>query len=133
MPATAKPPSNFSNSPSAKRTKPVSDKLFTEVILQIPNSLFFRGEGSAAIDIARLIEEKADGNAKQTLALATFYLSTENAAEAKRLANSAAQLEPNLPAAYQTLGLANRMNFQFEESANAYSKVSGTRCEFGDF
>ena len=103
--------------------KPVSDKLFTEVILQIPTSLFFRGEINAAIDVARLIEEKADANAKQLLALATFYLGTENAAEAKRIAARALQLEPNLPAAYQTLGIANRLDFQFEESVNAYQKA----------
>ncbi len=103
--------------------KPVSDKLFTEVLLQIPTSLFFRGEANAAINFAKLIEEKADGNAKQLLALATFYLGTENASEAKRLAGRAIQLEPTLPAAYQTLGIANRLDFQFEESVSAYQKA----------
>ncbi|MBA4121888.1 MAG: hypothetical protein H0X72_05435 [Acidobacteria bacterium] len=103
--------------------KPASDKLFTEVLLLIPNNLFFRGERTAAIEVARLIEEKADGNAKQILALATFYLGMENAAEAKRLADKAVQLEPNLPAAYQTLGIAHRLNFGLEESANAYAKA----------
>ncbi|MDQ3713224.1 MAG: hypothetical protein M3388_13530 [Acidobacteriota bacterium] len=103
--------------------KPASDKLFTEALLLIPNNLFFRGERTAAIEVARLIEEKADGNAKQILALATFYLGMENAAEAKRLADKAVQLEPNLPAAYQTLGIAHRLNFGLEESANAYTKA----------
>ncbi|MBA4185380.1 MAG: hypothetical protein H0X49_15420, partial [Acidobacteria bacterium] len=103
--------------------KPASDKLLTEVLLLIPNNLFFRGERIAAVEVARLIEEKADGNAKQILALATFYLGMENAAEAKRLADKAVQLEPNLPAAYQTSGIANRLNFGLEESANAYAKA----------
>lgn len=103
--------------------KPVSDKLFTDVLLQIPTSLFFRGERNAAETIALLIESKADGNAKQMLALATYYLGTENAAEAKRLADKAIRLEPNLPAAYQTLGIANRLDFQLEESVNAYAKA----------
>lgn len=104
-------------------SKPISDKFFDEVILQIPNNLFFRGERNAAIEIAKFIEEKADGSAKQTLALAAFYLGMENAAEAKRLADKAVQLDANLPAAYQTLGLAYRLNFEFEESATAYSKA----------
>ncbi len=103
--------------------KPVSDKLFTEVLVQIPTSLFFRGAAAAAVDAAKVIEEKADGSAKQMLALATFYLGTENAAEAKRLANRAAELEPTLPAAYQTLGIANRLDFQFDESVAAYQKA----------
>jgi tetratricopeptide (TPR) repeat protein len=103
--------------------KPVSDKLYTEIILQIPNSLFFRGERAAANDIAGLIEEKADGNAQQMLALAAFHIGLENVAEAKRLADKAISLEPNLPAAYQTLGVAHRLDFQFEESVSAYTKA----------
>ncbi|MGI8786864.1 MAG: tetratricopeptide repeat protein [Pyrinomonadaceae bacterium] len=103
--------------------KPVSDKLFTEVVSQIPTNLFFRGERPAAVEIAKLVEEKADGNAKQTLALATFYLGMENADEAKRLAEKAIQIEPNLPAAYQTLGIADRLNFQLEDAVAAYQKA----------
>ncbi|HEY0658109.1 MAG TPA: hypothetical protein VGD05_06530, partial [Pyrinomonadaceae bacterium] len=47
----------------------------------------------------------------------------ENAAEAERLANKVIALNTHLPAAYQTLGLAYRVNFQLEESANAYAKA----------
>ena len=103
--------------------KPVSDKLFTEIILQIPTNIFFRGQRGAAVEAAKLIEEKIDGNAKQLLGLATFYIGTENAAEVQRLADKAIELEPNFPAAYQTLGLANRLNFQLEDAANAYAKA----------
>lgn len=102
---------------------PISDKLFADVILQIPTNLFFRGERGAATEIARAIEVKSEGNAKHLLGLATFYLGTENADEAKRLAEKAIALDANLPAAYQTLGLANRLNFNLEEAANAYSKA----------
>jgi tetratricopeptide (TPR) repeat protein len=103
--------------------KPVSDKLFNEVVLQIPNSLFFRGERAAAIEIARVIEEKAEGNAKQLLATAMFYIGMENVSEAKRLADKAMQIDAMLPAVYQTLGLAHRLDFQFEESVAAYQKA----------
>ncbi len=103
--------------------KPISDKLFTDILLQIPTNLFFRSQQAAAIEVAKLIEEKIDGNANQLLGLATFYLGTENAAESKRLAEKALAINPNLPAAYQTLGLANRLNFQLEEAANTYAKA----------
>jgi tetratricopeptide (TPR) repeat protein/ribosomal protein S15P/S13E len=103
--------------------KPVSDKLFTDVVLQIPSNLFFRGERAAAVETAQLIEEKAEGNAKQILGLATFYLNLENASEAKRLADKAIELDATLPAAYQTLGLANRLNFQLDDAAAAYQKA----------
>jgi len=103
--------------------KPVSDKLFSEILLQIPTNLFFRGQQAKAIEVANIIEEKAEGNANQLLGLATFYIGTENAVEARRLAVKAIAINPNLPAAYQTFGLANRLNFQLEEAANAYAKA----------
>ncbi len=102
---------------------PVSDKLFTEILLQIPTNLFLRGQQAKAIEVAQLIEQKVEGNANQLLGLATFYIGTENAAEARRLADKAVAINPNLPAAYQTLGLASRLNFQLEEAANAYAKA----------
>lgn len=110
--------------------KPMSEKLFADVILQFPTNLFFRSQRAAAVDIAKLIEEKAEGNSKQLLGLATFYLGIESASQARRLANKAIEIETaspseisNLPVAYQTLGLANRLGFQLEESANAYAKA----------
>jgi tetratricopeptide (TPR) repeat protein len=103
--------------------QPISDKFFSEILLQFPTNLFWRGQQSAALEIARMIEAKAEGNAKQLLGLATFYIGIENAAEAERLANKVIALNTHLPAAYQTLGLAYRVNFQLEESANAYAKA----------
>jgi len=102
---------------------PVSDQLFADIILQIPSNLYFRGERKAAAETAEMIEKKVEGSAKHLLGLATYYLGVENAGEAKRLAGKALALEPNLPAAYQTLGLANRLNFNLEEAANSYKKA----------
>lgn len=100
---------------------PVSDELFANVILQIPTNLFVRGEMAAAIEIAKMIEEKIGTNAKQIVALASFYLGTENASEGKRLAQKALEIDGNLPSAFQTLGLANRMNFMLDDAVTAYS------------
>ena len=107
----------------ADAPQPVSDKLYTEVLMQIPNSLFLRGQSAAAIEVARLVEDKAEGNAEQTLALAGFYIGLENASESRRLAEKALALKPDLPAAYQTLGLAYRLAFNLDESVNAYQKA----------
>jgi tetratricopeptide (TPR) repeat protein len=103
--------------------KPMSEELYTKVVLQFPTNLFFRGQQAAAIEIAKIIEEKADGDAKQLLGLAAFYLGIENGDEAKRLAEKAIAIDANLPAAYQTLGLANRLNFDLENSVAAYAKA----------
>lgn len=107
----------------ADAPQPVSDKLYTEVLMQIPNSLFLRGQSAAAIEVARLVEGKAEGNAEQTLALAGFYIGLERASESRRLAEKALALKPDLPAAYQTLGLAYRLAFNLDESVNAYQKA----------
>lgn len=102
---------------------PISDELYTQVILQFPTNLFFSNQPDAAIEIAELIEKKIGDNPNQILGLAAFYIGTENAAEAVRLAQKAIAIEPNLPAAYQTLGLARRMNFELEDSAEAYRQA----------
>jgi tetratricopeptide (TPR) repeat protein len=111
---------------------PVSDELFSGLLLQFPTNLFSRGQSVAAIELAKMIEEKIGDNPKQMLGVATFFLGTENGAEAQRLAEKAILTETNLaekpeksnlPAAYQTLGLAGRINFDFEASANAYTKA----------
>ena len=109
---------------------PISDKLFVDVILQFPTNLFFRGQQVAAIDIAKLIEGKVSDNPTQLLGLATFYLGTERADEAKRLAEKVIRLNNSLAvdplqqvSSYQTLGLASRLNFQLDEAEKAYAQA----------
>ena len=92
--------------------QPLSEQLFADVILQFPTNLFFRGQRVAALEIAQMIEEKAAGDAKQLLGLATFYIAVENSANARRLAQKAIELAPEMPAAYQTLGIASRLGFR---------------------
>ncbi len=107
----------------AEAPTPISDKLYTEIILQFPTNLFYRGQREAAFETAKLIEERIAGNTGQLLGLAAFYLGTESASDAKRLAERIIEIEPNSAAAYQTLGLANRINFDLEASAVAYTKA----------
>ncbi|MGI8555589.1 MAG: hypothetical protein ACR2LT_04450 [Pyrinomonadaceae bacterium] len=108
----------------ADAPSPLSDKLFSEVVLQFPTNLFYGGQREAAVEINKAIEEKIGSNAKQILGLATFYLGTENASEARRLAEKAIAIDPQLPVAYQTLGLANRLDFQLDEAVAAYTKAA---------
>lgn len=102
---------------------PMSEKLFTRVVLQIPTNLFWSGQNVAALEVAKLIEEKIVDNQDQMLALATFYLSIERAESALKLAQKTIELNPKSKVAYQTLGLAYRMNFDLEKSIEAYQKV----------
>lgn len=103
--------------------EPVSDKLFTGILLQIPNNLFFGGFREQALELALAIERKVSGNPKHLLGLATFYIAVENSADATRLAEAAIELDPLLPAAYQTLGLSSRLGFDLEAAERAYGKA----------
>ncbi len=108
---------------AAEAPTPVSDKLFTEILVQIPTNLFLRGQPQAAFETAAIIEEKIAGNVNQMLSLAAFYLGTEYASEAKRVAEKVLEIEPASASAYQMLGMANRLNFDLNESAAAYKKA----------
>ena len=102
---------------------PVSDELFTKVMLGFPISLFSRGQRGAAFDVAKLIEEKVGANANQLLDLSKFYINVEYGTEAIRLAQKSVELAPESANAYQVLALANRLNFRLDDAANAYAKV----------
>ncbi|MCW5959830.1 MAG: tetratricopeptide repeat protein [Pyrinomonadaceae bacterium] len=103
--------------------KPISDKLFAEIVIQFPTNLYYRNQPDAAIETAKLIEEKIEGNVSQMLGLAAFYIGIEYGSEAKRLAKTAVEIDPNSAAAFQTLGLAARMNFELDESLAAYEQA----------
>ena len=102
---------------------PVSEKLFAEVLMRFPTNLFFGGERVGATEVAHLIEAKSETDAKRLIALATFFLGTENADESIRLAEKALTLEPDFATAFQTLGFAYRINFELEKSVTAYAKA----------
>ncbi len=102
--------------------KEISDKFFSGLLVKFPANLYFRGQRVAANEVARMIEEKVSGNPTRLLALATFYLSAENASEAKRLAEKTLELDPQSAAAYHTLGFANRINFDLDAAADAFAR-----------
>ncbi|HEU4596129.1 MAG TPA: tetratricopeptide repeat protein [Pyrinomonadaceae bacterium] len=101
----------------------MSDKLFVEVVAQLPANLYVLGEREAARDLALAVEEKAQGNARRLLTIAAFYLSTEQPDEAARVASAAVALEPELAAAHQALGAAYRVSLRLEDAATEYARA----------
>lgn len=101
----------------------VSDGIFNDFIVKLPFNLFLRGEQVAALEVAREIEPKVKDNAARLLALANFYLSTENADDAKRLATRAAEIAPDSAAAQMSLGMAQRIAFHLEAASQAYARA----------
>ena len=102
---------------------PVPEPLFNDALAKIPLNLYFRGARVEAFEIASILEQKAAANADQLLVIATFYMSVENGAEARRVADAAIKIAPTSSAAYQALGLASRIDFRLDESASAYAKA----------
>lgn len=99
--------------------KPMPQEIFTEYLSKLAGRLFFAGEREGAMNFAKALEAQADPS--QLLAIATFYLTIENGGEAKRVAErsiAAAQTA----AAYHVLGLARRLDFEPERSAEAFAK-----------
>ena len=102
---------------------PYPEKLFVEIISKVPSGLYLRGEQSAALEAAATIEKNSASSVPQLLSLANFWLSTENGDQAKRLAETAIKVDERSAAAYQTLGVANRLNFDLEASSSAFTKA----------
>jgi tetratricopeptide (TPR) repeat protein len=100
-----------------------SEKLFTGVISQIPLNLYLRGERAAANRAAREIETKFGTDAKRLLAIAGFYLGTEQGGDAVRVATQAVSLAPESAEAHQALALAYHISLRLPEAVTEYKKA----------
>ena len=100
---------------------PVSNKLFSGLLVNFPANLFVHGQGKAAFEVAKMVEEKAGDKPTRLLRLAKFYLNSENGTEAKRLSEKALELDPQSADAYHTIGFANRLDFNLEAAAKAFA------------
>jgi len=100
-----------------------SEKLFAGVISQIPLNLYLRGEPAAATKAAQNIEAKFGNDPKRLVALSGFYITTEQGAEATRLATQAVQLAPDLAEAHHGLGRALHISLRLDEAAAEYKRA----------
>jgi tetratricopeptide (TPR) repeat protein len=102
---------------------PVNNELFTRVILGFPLSLYSRNQRAASFEMVKLIEEKVGANAPQILDLSKFFINVQYGTEAIRLAKKSTELAPDSATGFLTLAIANRLNFQIEDAANAYARA----------
>jgi tetratricopeptide (TPR) repeat protein len=101
----------------------MSDRLFLKVVSQLPLNLFLRGQRTASLDAARLIEAKVKDDPKRLLALAGFFLSVEEADEAARLSEAVIKLAPEMASAHQILGASRHIALRLEEAATEYARA----------
>ena len=100
-----------------------SERLFSGVIYQIPLNLYMRGEPAAATKAAQNIEAKFGNDPKRLVILSSFYVTTEQGAEALRLATQAVQLAPELSEAHQGLARALHISLRLDEATAEYKKA----------
>jgi uncharacterized membrane protein YgcG/tetratricopeptide (TPR) repeat protein len=101
----------------------MSDSLFTKVVSQLPLNLFMRGQRTAALDAARLIEAKVKDDPKRLLTLAGFFLSIEEADEAARLSETIVKLAPDMAAAHHALGASRHIGLRLDDAATEYARA----------
>jgi uncharacterized membrane protein YgcG/tetratricopeptide (TPR) repeat protein len=101
----------------------ISDVFFVKVVSQLPINLYMRGQRTASLDAARLIEAKVKDDPKRLLTLAGFYLSIEEADEAARVSELAIQLQPEMAAAHQALGASRHIALRLDEAATEYARA----------
>lgn len=102
----------------------MSDKLFAEVLAQLPANLYVLGNRGAGLELARAVEARAQGNATRLLSLASFYFGIERPEEGERLARAAVALKPEMSAAHQALGVAHRLSLRLDEAAAEFARAS---------
>lgn len=99
------------------------EKLFVEVVSQLPSNLQLRGENAAALDLARRIENRVKDNPQRLLTVAAFYLSVEQSDEAARVAQMATRLAPDSAAAHAALGLAHRIALRLDAATKDFARA----------
>jgi uncharacterized membrane protein YgcG/tetratricopeptide (TPR) repeat protein len=101
----------------------ISDAFFVKVVSQLPINLYMRGQRTASLDAARLIEAKVKNDPKRLLTLAGFYLGIEEADEAARVSELAIQLQPLMAEAHQALGASRHIALRLDEAATEYARA----------
>ena len=102
----------------------MSDKLFAEVIAQLPANLYVLGEREAGLELARAVETRAAGSAPRLLSIASFYLGIEQPEEAARIARTAVEVAPESPAAHLLLGTAHRLSLRLDDAAAEVARAA---------
>lgn len=101
----------------------MSDKLFAEVVSQIPVNLFVRGQREASLEAARLVEAKVAGDGKRLLAIAAFYLRIEEPDEAARISEEIIKTQPEMAEAHQALGAARHVALRLDDAITEYRRA----------
>ena len=108
------------------------DKLF-EGIANFPANIFWQGQREAAIEIAKLIEEKAGTNTKQLIGLAAFYIGIEYAGRGKAVGGKDDPARPEHAGCLPNTGPGIPDELPARGIGTGLSEGPGDEGRFGDF
>ena len=101
----------------------ITEELFTGVIAQIPMNLYLRGERDAAFKAAKNVEAKFGSDPKRLLAVASFYMGIERAAETVRIAESVVKVAPDLAEAHRLLAVGHHISLRLDDAVAGYKRA----------
>lgn len=108
----------------------MSDKLYDQIVSQLPAALFVRDQRAAALELGRAIETKVSENPQRLLNLALFYMGAEEGAAAARVASQAAKVDPTKLEAFMALGSAQRIMLQLDDAAQSFAQAAALSATY---
>lgn len=101
----------------------ISDRLFSQVIWQMPVVLASAGYRFDGIQLMRSFEKRFEPAPRRLIQIGYFYVSIESPRDAVRVLERAAELSPDDHKAWNSLGTAYVISLRIDDAANAFSKA----------
>lgn len=101
----------------------ISDRLFTQVIWQMPVVMASAGYRFDAIELMKTFEPRFNDQAPRLIQIGYFYVSIESPLDAVRVLQRAVDIAPDDHRAHNTLGTAYILSLRLDDAANEFQKA----------
>jgi tetratricopeptide (TPR) repeat protein len=101
----------------------ISDRLFLQVIWQMPVVMAASGYRFDGIQLMRSFEKRFESEPSRLVVIGNFFTSVESAPDAIRVLEKAAQVAPSDHRIYTALGTAYVISLRLDDAANAFAKA----------
>ncbi len=101
----------------------ISDRLFNQVIWQMPVVVASAGFRSDAIELMKSFEPRFASDAPRLIRIGYFFVSIESPLDAVRVLQRAVEIAPEDNRAHNTLGTAYVLSLRLDDAANEFQKA----------
>lgn len=101
----------------------ISNRLFQQVIWQMPVVMAATGYRFDSIELMRTFEKRFEAEPERLIQIGFFYVSVEAPNDAVRILEHAVELAPNDHRAYNSLGTAYIISLRLDDAATAFLKA----------